>query len=147
MSMNTPDEVQAIEPPRPGQTKVLFGQEKLAFSKSRLLAGACPRRPGGTASRRVEGLMAFADRADAVLVRIRAELAVPMGARESAATDMELQLALDKVDEMKKEVLMGRLPSAHLRYPTLGRMIIDSWKLGSSLGNAISAVEHEYRDL
>ena len=91
--------------------------------------------------------MAFADRADAVLVRIRAELAVPMSARESAATDMELQLALDKVDEMKKEVLTGKLPPARLRYPTLVRMIIDSWKLGSSLGNAISVVEHEYRDL
>jgi len=95
----------------------------------------------------MEGLMAFADRADAVLVRIRAELAVPMAARESAATDMQLQLALDKVDEMKKDVLTGRLPPAHLRYSTLGRMIIDSWKLGCSLGNAISAVEHEYRDL
>src|SRR6266478_3014899 len=93
------------------------------------------------------GVMEFADRADAVLVRIRAELAVPMSARESAATDMELQHALDRVDEMKREVLTGRLPPARLRYPTLGRMIIDSWKLGSSLGNAISAVEHEYRDL
>ncbi len=91
--------------------------------------------------------MAFADRADAVLARIRAELAVPMSARESAATDMELQFALDRVEKMKKEVLTG-LPPTRLRYyPELGRMIVDAWKLGSSLGNAISAVEHEYREL
>ena len=31
--------------------------------------------------------MAFADRADAVLARIREELALPMSDRESAATD------------------------------------------------------------
>ena len=91
--------------------------------------------------------MPFADRADAVLARIREELALPMSDRESAATDMQLHFALDKVDEMKKQVLTGTLPPARLRYPHLGRMIIDSWKLGSSLGNAVSAVEHEYREL
>lgn len=90
--------------------------------------------------------MAFVDRADAVLAKIRAELALPMADRESAATDGELQFALDRVEQMKKEVLTG-LPPTHLRYPELGRMIVDSWKLPSLLGSAITALECEYRSM
>jgi len=46
---------------------------------------------------------------------------------------------------MKQEVTTGRLPPRQLRYPELGRAIVDGWKLGSSPGSALIELEDEYR--
>ena len=46
MSTNTPDEVQPIEPPRPGQAKVLFGAGKAGVLEVQALGGSLSAEAG-----------------------------------------------------------------------------------------------------
>jgi hypothetical protein len=91
--------------------------------------------------------MAFTDRADEVLAKLRTEMAQPVSMRRSGAADAQLRFALDKVEQMKREVVEGTLPPRHLRYQELGRAIVDGWALGSPVGAAVIELEKEYRSI
>jgi len=91
--------------------------------------------------------MEFVKRADEVLAELRAELAKPLSARKSGAADDQLRFALNKVEQMKREVLEKKLPPRNVRYSELGRAVIDGWELGSPVGAALVKLENEYRAL
>ena len=86
----------------------------------------------------------FIVRADALLDRIRSELARDMKARTPNVSDSELMFMHNEIAKMKGDVEQDSLPPRERRLRGLGHMVVDQWPLGSDLGNAISELEQLY---
>lgn len=86
----------------------------------------------------------FIDRADALLDRIRSELARDEKDRTPDVSDSELESMFNEITEMKENVEQDSLPPRERRLRGLGHMVIDQWPLGTDLGGAISELEQLY---
>jgi hypothetical protein len=73
------------------------------------------RAESASPAARRKGMLAFPDRADDVIIMLRSELAQSLPKRQSGAGDAQLRFALQRVEQMKKEVMTGRLLPRHLK--------------------------------
>lgn len=85
----------------------------------------------------------FVRRLDAVVRQL--ELVVTND--EASITRQQGESVLRRLQSMRASVCQQTLPPRHQRYAHLSRMIMDSWPLGTKIGNAITELEAEYRKL
>lgn len=90
-----------------------------------------------------ENIENFLNSAAAVLRRM--EVYKRSGARE--VSPEQLEVARRGVERMRAAVRGDSLPSREARDAELTHLIMDSWPLGHPLGNAITALERDYRQL
>ena len=87
---------------------------------------------------RVLGLIRAAHRA------VSDELVRAATGTGSVGTTAQLTSVKQKLEEMERAIASGDLPPKPLRDRGMGRMVSDSWPLGSSLGEMVLLAEFAY---
>jgi hypothetical protein len=62
-------------------------------------------------------------------------------------TPVQLTSVKQKLEEMERAITSDALPPRPLRHRGMGRMVSDSWPLGSSLGEMVLSAESAYVQL
>lgn len=89
----------------------------------------------------------FKSKSDRIIQLIKRELSIDVEERAAQISSHKLEHILFLIEELKKKVLKGKLPPKEDRHAILTRVIIDTWPLGTKLGNEISELEEIYQNM
>ncbi len=84
---------------------------------------------------------------DAITSDIAIQLKTPEPQRLSGINDFNLKTMLGLLKTLREVLSERKLPPKHTRHRTLSRMVVDSWPLGTEIGNRISEFESYYVSL
>jgi len=89
----------------------------------------------------------FESKANKIISQIKEDLSKDVQERSTQISSSDLKVMLSHIKNLKERVLKDNLPPKEQRHARLTRIIIDTWPLGTVLGNEISELEEIYQNL